>query len=189
MRRLAHRAASGEWIRNASAGKQTVAACQPASAATGSGQGPASQCTAETRTAFWPDAWLIHRAGSLGRGSHVAAHATEGRNRALLSDVAWPSEQHWQSIGQHCAFRLYSSATAAASAAAPQHAALDSGNDATISLAFPTFMVWGANTDVGKTLFSAGLAAAAVRAKVIFEFHNYRQSRTRRSVSSSCTVR
>lgn len=33
-----------------------------------------------------------------------------------------------------------------------------------LPLAFPTVCVWGANTDVGKTLFSAGLAAAAVRA-------------------------
>ena len=40
------------------------------------------------------------------------------------------------------------------------------GVDGTVSLDFPTFMVWGANTDVGKTLVSAGLAAAAVRAKV-----------------------
>ena len=32
--------------------------------------------------------------------------------------------------------------------------------------AHPTFMVWGANTGVGKTLVSAGLAAAAFRDKV-----------------------
>lgn len=30
----------------------------------------------------------------------------------------------------------------------------------------PTMAVWGANTGVGKTLFSAGLAAACERAKV-----------------------
>ena len=35
-----------------------------------------------------------------------------------------------------------------------------------VSLDHPTFMVWGANTDIGKTLVSAGLAAAAVRAQV-----------------------
>lgn len=35
-----------------------------------------------------------------------------------------------------------------------------------VSLGVPTFMVWGADTDVGKTLVSAGLAAAAARALV-----------------------
>ena len=39
------------------------------------------------------------------------------------------------------------------------------GGSRAVSLAVPTFMVWGANTDVGKTLVSAGLAAAAVRAQ------------------------
>lgn len=39
------------------------------------------------------------------------------------------------------------------------------GGSRAMSLAVPTFMVWGANTDVGKTLVSAGLAAAAVRAQ------------------------
>jgi Mrp family chromosome partitioning ATPase len=34
------------------------------------------------------------------------------------------------------------------------------------SLALPTYMVWGADTDVGKTLVSAALAAAAARAQV-----------------------
>ena len=34
------------------------------------------------------------------------------------------------------------------------------------SIAAPTYMIWGANTDVGKTLVSAGLAAAASRNKV-----------------------
>ena len=36
----------------------------------------------------------------------------------------------------------------------------------TISLDVPTYMVWGANTDVGKTLVSAGLAAAAAKDEV-----------------------
>ena len=35
-----------------------------------------------------------------------------------------------------------------------------------LSLATPAYMLWGANTDVGKTLVSAGLAAAANRSKV-----------------------
>lgn len=36
----------------------------------------------------------------------------------------------------------------------------------TLQLRVPQYMVWGANTDVGKTLVSAGLAAAARRNKV-----------------------
>ncbi len=51
-------------------------------------------------------------------------------------------------------------------AATLQPDAQHGSDDRAISLAFPTFMVWGANTDVGKTLVSAGLAAAAARAKV-----------------------
>lgn len=39
-------------------------------------------------------------------------------------------------------------------------------NSSSLPIAFPAYMVWGANTDVGKTLFSAGLAAAASRLKV-----------------------
>lgn len=35
-----------------------------------------------------------------------------------------------------------------------------------LSPAVPTYLVWGANTDVGKTVVSYGLAAAASRAKV-----------------------
>ena len=51
-------------------------------------------------------------------------------------------------------------------AATAQPDARHGADDRAVSLAFPTFMVWGANTDVGKTLVSAGLAAAAARAKV-----------------------
>ena len=53
-----------------------------------------------------------------------------------------------------------------------QLAALHHGDEAdcwpppTVSLAVPTFMVWGADTGVGKTLVSAALAAAAARASV-----------------------
>lgn len=36
----------------------------------------------------------------------------------------------------------------------------------TLTMRMPTMCVWGSNTDVGKTLFSAGLAAACERAKV-----------------------
>lgn len=43
---------------------------------------------------------------------------------------------------------------------------VNNGVSRAVSLAHPTFMVWGANTDVGKTLVSAGFAAAAVRAQV-----------------------
>lgn len=32
-----------------------------------------------------------------------------------------------------------------------------------LPVTFPAYMIWGANTDVGKTLVSAGLAAAADR--------------------------
>ena len=39
-------------------------------------------------------------------------------------------------------------------------------SQATLQLRVPSYMVWGANTDVGKTLVSAGLAAAARRDKV-----------------------
>lgn len=35
-----------------------------------------------------------------------------------------------------------------------------------IPLSYPAVIVWGSNTGVGKTLFSAGLAAAARRAGV-----------------------
>ncbi len=39
-------------------------------------------------------------------------------------------------------------------------------DDGHISLGFPTLCIWGANTGVGKTLVSAGLAAAVTRAEV-----------------------
>ena len=35
-----------------------------------------------------------------------------------------------------------------------------------LTMRMPTMAVWGANTGVGKTLFSAGLGAACERAKV-----------------------
>ena len=35
-----------------------------------------------------------------------------------------------------------------------------------LSLDVPAYLVWGANTDVGKTLVCAGLAAAAARSRV-----------------------
>lgn len=38
-----------------------------------------------------------------------------------------------------------------------------------VPLTHPSYVVWGANTDVGKTLVSAGLASAAERSKVRFE--------------------
>lgn len=40
------------------------------------------------------------------------------------------------------------------------------GDGRRIPLGFPTLVVWGANTGVGKTLVSAGLAAAVARAEV-----------------------
>ncbi|KAL3138910.1 hypothetical protein ABBQ32_005731 [Trebouxia sp. C0010 RCD-2024] len=40
----------------------------------------------------------------------------------------------------------------------------------TLQLRIPQYMVWGANTDVGKTLVSAGLAAAARRNKAVISF-------------------
>lgn len=36
----------------------------------------------------------------------------------------------------------------------------------TVSLELPTYMIWGANTGVGKTLVSAGLAASAAADQV-----------------------
>ena len=71
------------------------------------------------------------------------------------------SAQHSQRLGGHCIPSLRSISTAVT---AQQHAQHDS-DDRAVSLAFPTFVVWGANTDVGKTLVSAGLAAAAARSK------------------------
>ena len=50
------------------------------------------------------------------------------------------------------AYRLLSTAAAPAAALPP------------LPLAAPTLCVWGSNTGVGKTLFSAGLAAACQRA-------------------------
>ena len=38
---------------------------------------------------------------------------------------------------------------------------------AELPLSFPTICVWGSNTGVGKTLFSAGMAAACVRAELL----------------------
>lgn len=54
---------------------------------------------------------------------------------------------------------------AAAGATQPGCGTTDERHPA-VSLNMATFMVWGADTDVGKTLMSAGLAAAAARAKV-----------------------
>jgi hypothetical protein len=187
MRRLAHRAAAGQWLRNTSATEQTVAARQPVPAAVEHGQGRASQCTVEPHTASWPDPRLCQGAGShVVRRPHVAANASAGRDRALVSDESWPSGQHLQSTAQHYVHRLHSSAATAASAATAQHQVPGSGNDAAVSLAFPTFMVWGANTDVGKTLVSAGLAAAAIRAKVCLAVACWRQSRICRICLDDC---
>jgi hypothetical protein len=41
-----------------------------------------------------------------------------------------------------------------------------------LPLAFPTVCIWGSNTGVGKTLFSAGLAAACRRAGVRSRGHH-----------------
>lgn len=60
--------------------------------------------------------------------------------------------------------RQYGSAAQEPENPAVSEAARHGGGRA-VSLEVPTFMVWGANTDVGKTLVSAGLAAAAVRAQ------------------------
>ncbi len=57
-------------------------------------------------------------------------------------------------------FRIVASRTYVASGAAEEQAGR------ILPLAFPTYAIWGANTNVGKTLASAGLAAAAVRQKV-----------------------
>ena len=54
---------------------------------------------------------------------------------------------------------------AAANAALPESSG-SSEQPPSVSLAVPTFMVWGADTGVGKTLVSAGLAAAAARSLV-----------------------
>lgn len=56
--------------------------------------------------------------------------------------------------------RLYSAAAGSGGAAATEPSL------GPIPLAFPALCVWGSNTGVGKTLFSAGLAAAARRAGV-----------------------
>ncbi len=72
------------------------------------------------------------------------------------------SAQLRQKTGSNNIRRLH----AVSAAAALQSDAQSGADDRAISLAFPTFMVWGANTDVGKTLVSAGLAAAAARGKV-----------------------
>lgn len=45
--------------------------------------------------------------------------------------------------------------------------AISLANTPVLPAAFPAYMIWGANTDVGKTLFSAGLAAAASRLQVL----------------------
>lgn len=52
-------------------------------------------------------------------------------------------------------------AAAAAGSAARRH--LSNGR---LPLAFPTVCIWGANTGVGKTLVSAGLARAAAAQQV-----------------------
>lgn len=56
--------------------------------------------------------------------------------------------------------------TKALAAAIPSHAFSTTAPASTLQLRIPQYMVWGANTDVGKTLISAGLAAAARRNKV-----------------------
>ena len=60
-------------------------------------------------------------------------------------------------------WRLLSGGGGAAAASA---AAADAASLGSVPLAFPTVCIWGSNTDVGKTLFSAGLAAAGRRAGV-----------------------
>lgn len=47
-----------------------------------------------------------------------------------------------------------------------RHVRSISTDRAALQLCIPAYFVWGANTAVGKTLISAGLAAAAVRMKV-----------------------
>ena len=51
-------------------------------------------------------------------------------------------------------------------AACAPHVYSTTATATTLQLRIPQYMVWGANTDVGKTLVSAGLAAAARRNKV-----------------------
>ena len=42
----------------------------------------------------------------------------------------------------------------------------DRAQSQAIPLSNPAYLVWGANTDVGKTLVCAGIAAAAARSRV-----------------------
>ena len=73
-----------------------------------------------------------------------------------------PNAQRSQRSGSDPVRRLHASSAASSAQQDDAHGR----DDRAVSLAFPTFMVWGANTDVGKTLVSAGLAAAAARAQV-----------------------
>ena len=56
--------------------------------------------------------------------------------------------------------------TKALAVAFASHAFSTTAVATTHQLRVPRYMIWGANTDVGKTLVSAGLAAAARRNKV-----------------------
>lgn len=60
--------------------------------------------------------------------------------------------------------------TKASVVAFASHAFSTAAPATTLQLRVPQYMVWGANTDVGKTLVSAGLAAAARRNKVCHVF-------------------
>lgn len=54
-----------------------------------------------------------------------------------------------------------------------------------LPVAYPAYMIWGANTDVGKTLFSAGLAAAASRRQVRIAVFSKQSQTTQNAVSHS----
>lgn len=54
-----------------------------------------------------------------------------------------------------------------------------------LPVAYPAYMIWGANTDVGKTLFSAGLAAAASRRQVWNGVFSKQSHTTQAAVSHS----
>ena len=56
--------------------------------------------------------------------------------------------------------------TKALAVASAPHVFSTTATATTLQLRIPQYMVWGANTDVGKTLVSAGLAVAARRNKV-----------------------
>lgn len=65
--------------------------------------------------------------------------------------------------GRTSARRLFSSGGASGGASNGRSSGEELG---VLPLAFPTVCIWGSNTGVGKTLFSAGLAAACRRAGV-----------------------